>query len=86
MDIAFDIFYCLLILLYSFAMFRNENFGKGIGAFGILSGLGLFVLNLWTFPYPPAESGLIDLCPATGVWWVWVIILMVKIDQKENKV
>ena len=61
-------------------MFRNENFGKWIGAFGKLSGLGLLVLSLWIFPYPPAQSGLIDLGPATGVWWVWVIVLMVKID------
>ena len=84
MDVAFDVFYCLLIILYSFEMFRNIAFGKFVGVFGIISGLGLLVLNLWTFPYPPAESGLVDLGPLTGIWWIWVIVLLIKIDQKEQ--
>ena len=86
MDIAFDIFYCLLIILYSYEMFRSIIFGKIVSVFGIVSGTALLVLNLWTFPYPPAESGLIDLGPLTGIWWIWVIILIIKNDPKRKNV
>ncbi len=82
-DIAFDIFYCLMIILFSFEMYRNRYFGKLIGLFGIVAGLGLLVLNLWTFPYPPGESGLVDLGPVTAVWWIWAIILMIRADKKR---
>jgi len=84
MDIAFDIFYCLMIVLFSVAMFRNNLFGKALGVFGVVSGLGLLTLNLWTFPYPPGESGLIDLGPLTGIWWIWVLFILIKIERREK--
>jgi hypothetical protein len=40
---------------------------------------------MWTFPYPPAESGLFDLGPLTGVWWVLVIIQMFRMEHFEKK-
>ena len=83
-DIAFDIFYCLMIILYSAAMISHKNFGKAIGIFGIISGLSLLLLNLWSFPYPPGESGLIDLGPLTGVWWIWILFVLIKIDRREK--
>lgn len=85
MDIAFDIFYCLLVMLYSAAMIRDKYFGKIVGIFGFLSGLGLLVLNLHSFPYPPAESGLIDLGPVTGIFWVIVIVLFMRGEWMEEK-
>lgn len=86
MDVAFDIFYCLMIILFSFLMIRNKNFGKAVGGLGIFSGLGLLLLNLWTFPYPPAESGLVDFGPLTGAWWIWVIILLFRNESVTRKV
>ena len=86
LDIAFDIFYCLLVMLYSVAMMQDKYFGKIIGIFGLLSGLGLLVLNLYTFPYPPAESGLIDLGPVTGIFWVIVIAMTVRAEIKQQKI
>jgi len=85
MDIAFDIFYCLLIILYSILMIKDRFFGKLIGIYGLLTGTGLLVLNLWTFPLPPAESGLIDLGPFTGIYWVIVIILFIRGEKIQRK-
>ena len=83
-DIAFDVFYCLLIVLYSYEMFRNKNYGKPIGVFGVLVGLGLLGFNIWTFPYPPAEAGLIDLGPVTAIWWIWAIIGTTRQEKKST--
>jgi hypothetical protein len=84
MDIAFDVFYCLVVIFFSIVMLRDKYFGKLIGIYGLASGIGLLFLNLYTFPYPPAESGLIDLGPWTGVFWVVVIIMMIRGEKKER--
>lgn len=76
MDIGFDIFYCLLIIVFSYYMYQRKDFGKVVGILGIGGAAGMLVLNLWTFPYPPADVGLIDLGPVTGAWWLLVIFSM----------
>jgi len=86
MDIAFDIFYCMLVILYSIKMITDKYFGKIVGIYGLLSGIGLLVLNLYTFPYPPAESGLIDLGPFTGIFWVAVIVMFMRGERIEKKI
>ncbi len=73
-DIAFDVFYCLGIVLISAAMLAKGKIERVIGWFGIVAASGLLTFNLWTFPRPPADSGLVDLGPATAVWWIAVIV------------
>ncbi len=85
MDIAFDIFYCLALLLFSLLMLEDRRFGRIIGGFGIIVSSGLLILNFWTFPLPPAEAGLIDLGPLTGVWWIVVIVMWVRADRRSQK-
>lgn len=80
-DLCFDIFYCAGMILLSVAMYRHPHFGRLIGILGVLAGAGLLVLNLATFPRPPAESGLVDLGPATGVWWVLVILQFIRVQR-----
>jgi len=84
-DVGFDIFYCLLIIIFSIFMYKHKDFGRIIGLLGILSAGGLLVFNLWTFPYPPADAGLVDLGPLTGVWWLLVIIQMYRKENLEQK-
>jgi hypothetical protein len=55
-------------------MYDAPAFGRVLGGFGVISAAGLLLLNLATFPYPPAQSGLVDLGPVTGVWWLLVFI------------
>jgi hypothetical protein len=84
MDVAFDIFYCLAVILFSSLMIRHEAFGRVIGSFGLLAAGGLLLLNLLTFPLPPANAGLYDLGPLTGIWWVAVIVLWVRADRGQG--
>lgn len=84
-DVGFDIFYCLLIVIFSIFMYKNKDFGRITGLLGILSAGGLLVFNLWTFPFPPADSGLVDLGPLTGVWWLLVIIQMYRTENSEKE-
>lgn len=83
-DVCFDIFYCAGVALLSIAMYRHRDFGRIIGIFGVLSAAGLLLLNLATFPRPPAERGLVDLGPVTGVWWAVVILQLIRIQRRER--
>jgi hypothetical protein len=84
MDVAFDIFYCLAVILFSSLMIQNKAFGRVVGSFGLLAAGGLLLLNLVAFPLPPAMSGLYDLGPLTGIWWVVVIILWIRADRVDK--
>lgn len=83
-DVCFDIFYCVGVVLLSVAMFQHRDFGKFVGVFGVVSATALLVFNLATFPGVPAESGLIDLGPLTGVWWILVIVLMMRSAMRQR--
>lgn len=84
-DVSFDIFYCLGLILMALAMYGHPGYGRIIGVFGILSGMLLLVFNMSTFPKPPADAGLIDLGPVTGVWWLAVITKMVVNSKKKAR-
>jgi hypothetical protein len=83
-DIAFDVFYCLGIVLVSSVMLAKGRFERITGWYGILTAAGLLAFNLWTFPKPPADSGLIDLGPATAVWWIAVIVQVSRANRKTG--
>ncbi len=83
-DVCFDIFYCVGVVLLSVAMFQHRDFGKFVGVFGVASATALLAFNLATFPGVPAESGLLDLGPLTGVWWILVIVLMIRGAMRQR--
>jgi hypothetical protein len=64
-------------------MLEDRRFGRLIGGFGIFTSTALLILNFWTFPIPPAEAGLIDVGPLTGLWWIVVIVLWIRADRAE---
>ncbi len=74
MDVSFDVFYCLGVIALSAVMCQDPRFGRVLGGFGMVSAAALLALNLATFPYGPADSGLVDLGPVTGIWWICVIV------------
>lgn len=62
MDVAWDVFigaYLILFLVSTWTIASLKYWGVVLG----LLGLGLILLNVYTFPQPPGESGLVDLGP-----------------------
>ena len=82
MDISFDIFYCLGILLFSLSFIRLKKMGLVIGIVGLITSVGLLTFNMISFPHPPKNFGLIDLGPLTIIWWVLIIRYVNKIPVK----
>lgn len=78
MDVAFDVFYCVGLMMLAAALARHPAFGRAVAVFGFISAAGLLALNLVAFPYTPSEAGLVDLGPVTGVWWLLVIVLQIR--------
>ncbi|UCC48699.1 MAG: hypothetical protein JSV41_00545 [Gemmatimonadota bacterium] len=85
-DASFDIFYCVGLILFAAVMYGHRDFGKFLGVFGILAAAALLIANLAAFPYLPTESGLIDFGPVTGVWWLAVIVQIVRLNRRERSV
>ena len=73
---AWDVYLALGTAFFASAMVRDPRLGAVIGAAGILVALALTVLNLATFPTPPAGAGAVDLGPFVGLWYFIVVILM----------
>jgi len=76
MDVAWDVFISLGTLLFALCMFKDPRFGRIIGLLGVFIALALLVLNILTFPIPPANNNLIDLGPLLGFWYLAVTIFL----------
>jgi hypothetical protein len=78
LDVAWDVFISLGTLLFAISMIGDARFGWLIGIAGILIAVALLILNLWTFPTPPAAKNLVDLGPLVGLWYLAVTIMMIR--------
>lgn len=78
LDVAWDIFISLGTLLFAISMLSDARFGWILGIAGILIAVALLILNLWTFPTPPAAKNLVDLGPLVGIWYLVVTIMMIR--------
>jgi hypothetical protein len=78
LDVAWDIFISLGTLLFAISMLSDARFGWILGIAGILIAVALLILNLWTFPTPPAAKNLVDLGPLVGTWYLVVTIMMIR--------
>ena len=70
LDVALDVYLGLGTGLFALAMLRHPRFGPWLGIPGLPIAAGLLVLNLYTFPTPPADAGLVDLGPLVGLWFL----------------
>jgi hypothetical protein len=77
LDVSWDIFVSVGTILFAVNMLRHPRLGAFFFGTGMLIGAGLLVLNLATFPTPPADAELFDLGPAVGLWYfvvcIWVL-------------
>jgi hypothetical protein len=84
-DVTFDIVYCFGVISLGVVLYQMVGFGRGLAAAGIFAAGVLLAANLATFPHPPAESGLIDLGPVTAVWWVLVILRLIRVGTPMGR-
>ncbi len=78
LDVAWDVYVSVGTFLIALNMVTHPRFGKTFGYSGALIAASLLVLNLWTFPSPPAEAGLVDLGPLMGLWGLAVSIQIIR--------
>jgi hypothetical protein len=77
-DMAYDVFMLGGVLLLGIAMLKHPRFGKLFGWPAIVLGTGGLVLNTYSFPIPPGEAGLFDGGPLVGLWFLIVVIQMIR--------
>jgi hypothetical protein len=82
LDVAWDIYGALGVIAFGIAMLRNANFGRMRGGAGILVGVALLALNLYTFPIPPAGVNLPDLGPLVGLWYTLISFRTLRIARR----
>ncbi|MCK4894672.1 MAG: hypothetical protein KAT07_11920 [Calditrichia bacterium] len=74
LDVAWDVYICTGTILFAFNMFKHPRFGKIFAIAGLIIATFLLGLNIYSFPVPPDEAGLIDLGPLLGLWYAAVAI------------
>jgi hypothetical protein len=78
LDVVWDVYIALGTLLFAINMLWHPRLGKIIGIIGIALAVGLFALNVYTFPTPPADADLFDLGPFVGLWYLVVSIMILR--------
>jgi hypothetical protein len=76
LDVAWDVYVGLGTLFFAVCAVPHPRLGRLIGSAGIVIAVGLLALNLYTFPTPPGEAGLLDLGPAVGLWYLVVTVVV----------
>ena len=44
----------------------------------------LVVLNVVTFPTPPADAGLFDIGPFVGLWYLFLMIRVLIVSRRNS--
>jgi len=74
LDVSWDIYISAATILLGMAMWSHPRFGKIWGIFTMVIGAALFILNVSTFPIPPASAGLFDLGPISGILYLIIVL------------
>jgi hypothetical protein len=75
LDVSWDVYIFIATFFFGLNMLRHPRFGRIFGSIGMLIALLLIGFNLYTFPTPPANAGLIDFGPLVGLWYAVASIL-----------
>ena len=74
LDVSWDIYFSAATIFLGIAMLAHPRFGKIWGGLTLVIGAALLLLNLLTFPIPPASAGLIDIGPISGILYLVISI------------
>jgi hypothetical protein len=80
-DISWDIFVFAGVGFLALALHSHPRFGIWFAAPGIVIAAAGLILNLYTFPIPPAEQGLPDVGPAVGLFYGAIIVQLVRFRE-----
>lgn len=86
LDVAWDFLGGMGLILTGTAMRKRSGLGPGWGIPAIGFGIGLIVLNAATFPTPPANGGLFDLGPFTGMFMLALAVRLAFLGRRELRV
>lgn len=78
LDVAWDVYGVLGTFLFAWNMLKHPRFGKIFGGLGLVFASVLAILNLATFPIPPANAGLVDVGPLVGLWYTAVSVQLLR--------
>lgn len=78
LDVAWDVYVGLGTLLFAINAFHHPRLGRVIGGAGCTIAVALLGLNLYSFPTPPANAGLVDLGPLVGLWYLVVTVCILR--------
>jgi len=70
LDVAWDVFIGTSLMFLAVALGGDARFGRAWGAMAGVLGMALVILNVATFPWPPASQGLFDIGPLVGLFAV----------------
>jgi hypothetical protein len=74
LDVAWDVYVGLGTLCFAVNAFHHPRLGRVVGVLGCTIAVALLALNLYSFPTPPANAGLVDLGPLVGFWYLIVTV------------
>jgi hypothetical protein len=79
LDVAFDIFIGLGTFFFAINLIRDSRFGKVIGWAGIFVAIVVLLgANIYYFPDPPYVHGFPDTGIFTGLWYLSVVIMLIR--------
>jgi hypothetical protein len=76
LDVAWDIYIGLGTILFGISAIAHPRLGRIWGLSGISIGAALLILNLASFPTPPANAESIDVGPLVGLWYLAVTLVV----------
>lgn len=77
LDVAWDVLMGTAMVFWGVAMRRCRAFGAGWAIPLIVLGVAIIALNAATFPWPPADRGLIDIGPLIALLFVGIATRLV---------
>lgn len=76
LDVTWDVYIFTGTFCFALAMYKHAYFPNLFSLSGIVISTVMIVLNLQSFPVPPANAGSFDMGPFIGLWYLAVTILI----------
>jgi hypothetical protein len=73
-DVTWDIYIAIGTLFFAISMINHPRLGLWFSISGIVISVSLFILNIWSFPIPPAGAGSVDVGPLVGLWYLVITV------------